>query len=655
MKEIGRVLGKRYRLVSFIGSGRFTNVFLAHDLSQSCWVAVKLLPAEVLPAGWATDPNLADRFVEAARETASVAHPNIVATRDWGKSDYGFHVVTDYLEGGSLLGILESGHLLSPSQTLMVGLEVARGLEHIHRLGLIHQNIRPSNILFDNQGQAHLADLGLSRVMLETAGMLAERSVFTRVDAVRYAPPEQTQGLTPDHKSDVYSLVLVLTEVLSGQVPFDSDDPEYTQMAKMGRQLDLGGQFGRLGRVLEEAGQPDRNERPSAGELATGLLEAAESLHRPEPLPLSRALPDMPEPGLPGSDAEAFTASSIVQDTTGTPTAVMLPQDGSPHRIEPAPATPDDPVSATRPQDGSPHRIEPAGFRRLLLLMVLLVGAVGFGGYMTWDNWFSTETRPVPDLAGTGEAGLLRIENEFGWVLDRREQRRDGTEAGQVLSQNPQPGTGLKRGETVTVWVSLGPELVAIPAGLVGIAVQDAETVLAGVGLSLGGVVERHDEIVLEGVIIQVDELFPEVEPGGQVDLVVSLGPVPRVVPAIDTGTPRAVAVEKLEDLRLRVEEWRVEDNQVASGLVVRVEPPPGTEVAADSVVTVVVSDGPQQVTVPPLATLNVEEATEILEGLGLCPGEIEGPNDTEILASNPPAAAVVDFGTCIKLITRPE
>ena len=108
---------------------------------------------------------------------------------------------------------------------------------------------------------------------------------------------------------------------------------------------------------------------------------------------------------------------------------------------------------------------ERPGFRRLLAALVALVllGAAGFGAFALWERQFGTDTQPVPDLAGADEAELLRIESEFGWVLNRLDQRQDGTVAGQVLRQEPQPGAELEEGETVAVWVSLGPELVAIP------------------------------------------------------------------------------------------------------------------------------------------------------------------------------------------------
>ncbi len=613
---IGRVLGGRFRLVTRIGAGRFTDVYMAYDLASSRRVAVKLVSEDLLPDGWA---GFASRFLEAAGEAAAVSHPHLVAVQSWGDSDLGLYVVSDYMEGGSLQGMMDAGHLLSPSQVLMVGLDITRGLEHIHGQDIIHGDIRPSNILFSRRGRARLADLGTSWALSssETEGALMARSVFSAIDAVRYASPEQAQALTPDHKSDVYSLVLVLTEALSGRVPFQSDDPEYTQMAKMSRQLDLAGQFDRLGRVLEQAGQPERDDRPTARDLGLGLLAAAETLPRPAPLILSEPGPEIPDTG----ESAAATA---------------------PDR---------------HPQQAVPKAKGRSAFRSLLAAVVALVllGAVGFGAYRLWDDWFGAETQPVPDLASATDADLLAIANELGWVLDLREQRQDGTVAGQILSQAPQPGTGLERGGTITVWISLGPELVPIPVNLAGLAVEDAENSLAAVGLSAGEITERYDEEVLQGVVIEVDEMLPQLEQGSRVDLVVSLGPAPRLVPEIDAGTSLAAALDRLEEVGLGVIEWRVADNQVEAGHVVRVEPLPGTEVAADSVVTVVVSDGSEQVRVPFLATLGVEEATELLEVIGLCRGEIEGPTDTEVLASNPPAEAVVDYGTCVSLITRPQ
>ena len=616
---IGRILGGRYRLVTYIGAGRFTRVYLAYDLSLSRRVAVKLLSEDVLPEQLTPDGALASRFLAAAEEAAAIAHPRLTAVYDWGESDIGLYTVCEYLAGGSLLGMLRGGHLLSASQTLMVGLDVARALEHLHSQETIHRDVRPSNILFDSRGRARLADLGTSWVLTssETGGALMARSVFSAIDAVRYASPEQSQGLAPDHKSDVYSLVLVLTEALSGRVPFESDDPEYTQMAKMSRHLDLAGQYGRLGRVLESAGRPDRDERPTAQNLARGLLAAAEAMPRPAPLPLAKA----------GLEIPSTDETAAVGRPEGLAEVIDSPRQGR------------------------------KAIRRLLVALVTLalLGGAGIGVYALWESQYGTDTQPVPNLAEVGEADLSDLVSEFGWVLERLERRQDGTEVGQVLSQDPLPGTGLEEGETVTVWVSLGPELVVIPGNLVGIAVEDAVDVLSAVGLSVGEITEQHSEEVVEGAIIKVDELFPDVEPGGSVDLLVSLGPTLRTVPDVAENSSLATAEEMLQEIRLGVLVWEVPSNLVEEGRVVRVEPSPGTAVPADSVVTLVVSSGPEQVRVPLLASLGVDDATAILAEVGLCIASIDGPPESEILATNPLAGEDVGFGTCIVLITRPD
>jgi len=158
--EIGRALGGRYRLVTHIGTGRFTNVYLAYDLSQSRRVAVKLLSEDILPDRWIGEGAFVGRFLEAAEEAAAVSHPHVVAAHNWGDSDLGLYVVSDYMEGGSLLGMMDAGHLLSPSQVLMVGLDAVRGLEHIHDQGIIHGDIHelwidpddPSRMILGNDG-----------------------------------------------------------------------------------------------------------------------------------------------------------------------------------------------------------------------------------------------------------------------------------------------------------------------------------------------------------------------------------------------------------------------------------------------------------------------------------------------------------------------
>ena len=621
--EVGRVLGGRYRLLKRVGAGRFTDTYIGVNLSQSSRVAVKLLANECMADGWQQDESLIQGVLQAAEAASGLKHPHLAAIRDWGESDVGPYIVSEFLSGGSLRQMLSSGYLLSPSQTLVVGLEAAQALVEIDRQGLVHGDVRPTNILFDRLGRTRLVDIGILGVLLaaETAGTLCSRPTFLPPEGLRYASPEQAQHLQPDHKSDIYSLVLVLTEALTGRVPFDSADPESTEVFKMSRQLDLAGQFASLGRVLESSVRPERDRRPTGAELAKSLFKVAETLPRPEPLPV------------PTEDPSAF-----------------VPLAGTPHTPPSSSAASGDDLT----QD-SPKR-RGASVRKLMLavLVVVVVGGFGGGGYWLWSNFFATQHTAVPNLLQVTEADLGAIVAESGWVLERLDVRQDGTTPGEVVRQEPVAGTRLAAGHTLRVFVSLGPELVAIPQNLVGRSLAEAQLALSAVGLEVGQTHAQHHEQVPEGAIVEVDAMFVKVLPASSVDLVISLGPEPRIVPEIAPGVSLAFATERLVETRLAITETQEQSNDIPAGRVVRIEPIAGTQVLADSVVTVVVSSGPVDVAVPALATLTVADAEAVLTDAMLCLGEIDGPSETEVVASDPPAGVTVPSGTCVRLITRP-
>src|SRR5438093_10109080 len=200
--QLGRVLGGRYRLLAPIGTGASANVFLAEDVVLRRRVAVK-----VLHAALAQDEPFLRRFQVEARAAAALSHPHVMAVHDWGEDADGPFLVLELLGGGSLRGLLDRGHRLSPSQSLLLGLQAARGLDYAHRRGLVHRDIKPANLLFDEEGSVRIADFGVARA-------LAEASVTEPTGAIlgtfRYASPEQARGRSVDGKADVYALALVL-------------------------------------------------------------------------------------------------------------------------------------------------------------------------------------------------------------------------------------------------------------------------------------------------------------------------------------------------------------------------------------------------------------------------------------------------------------
>ena len=266
-EEIGRVLAGRYRIIAPIGRGASAQVFLADDVRLRRRVAVKMLHDAL-----ADDAAFLRRFQAEARAAAALNHPNVMAVYDWGQDPDGDvpFLVLEYLAGGSLRSMLDRGDTLTPSQTLLVGLEATRALEYAHRRGFVHRDIKPANLLFGEEGRLRIADFGLARALAEAAWTEPQGAVL---GTARYASPEQAQGKALTGKADVYSLALVLVEAVTGQVPFTADTTIGTLMARVDRDLEVGDELGPLRSALARAGRSDpdgAHRRPRHGRRADG-------------------------------------------------------------------------------------------------------------------------------------------------------------------------------------------------------------------------------------------------------------------------------------------------------------------------------------------------------------------------------------------------
>lgn len=697
--QIGRVLGDRYRLVAPIGTGASAQVFLAEDISLKREVAVKLLHE-----GLVDDPRFLERFRAEAQATASLNHQHLVAVYDWGFDDVPY-LVTEYLAGGSLQQIFDQGYRLTNSQVLLVGLEASRALEYAHRRGLIHRDIKPSNLLFDADGRLRIADFGLARALAEAA--LTE-PMDPIIGTARYAAPEQARGQVVDGKADVYSLALVLIEAASGQVPFTTDTTVGTLMARVDKPLPVPESLGILRGPIQRSGHTEPHDRPDAGELAVALMAAAESLPRPEALPLVGALvptgfdPDPTDLGLIASP-ESFTAPASRDDLDASP---QREDTGRYDRDDAAPAddfdalTPiafdpaDPPLDAGRgandgfeptvsfdPSELPPDEFEPktmalpkvvvpeddaaetagSAARRPVETIepgrgnpiawaftgLLLVGGIVIGSWLYWRS-VGTPVHVVPDLIGSEYEDLGDLIGENGWEVTRLEGRADGSEVNNIIVQVPEPGVELAEGDELRVTVSLGNEMVTIPSltsGLNdenGFTEEDAEVRLGALGLAVGEVSGEANEDIPVGQIVRVDEPVLEVPRGESIDLVVSTGPGPRVVPAELERMEADDAVAAIELLRLNATVLREFDPIIAEGLVVSVEPPIGSEVEVGSTIILVVSDGQAPIPVPDVTGYRLADAVEVLETAGLCIGETDGPANERVKITDPPAGEFV-------------
>jgi eukaryotic-like serine/threonine-protein kinase len=640
--QVGRVLGGRYRLIAPIGSGASALVFLADDTRLRRRVAVK-----VLHHGLADDEAFLRRFRAEAHSAAALNHPNVLAVYDWGEDDGEPYLVTEYLDGGSLRGMLDAGRRLSVSQVLVVGLEATRALDYAHKRGFIHRDIKPANLLFGEEGRLRIGDFGLARALAEAAWT---EPAGAMIGTARYAAPEQARGQIVDGKGDVYSLGLVLIEAVTGRVPFTADTTIATLMGRVDTPVDVPEALGPLQTVLERAGRPDPSERPDAGQLAVRLLAASQQLDRPEPLPLV------------GATATASDLAVVDRDPTDLP---LTRTDDATVDAEAVAETTAETATETETEIGSSSGeaaeadAPPRKRRRrwlVALVVVLAVLALGSGAAFAWVK-LRVPTHEVPTLVGLTEQQARAQAQANHWKVQKLDGRQDGSVIGNVIGQDPAAGKSLAEDKTVTITVSLGNTLVAVPGDLAGKPVGDAAAGLQAISLDLGAQTPQHDESVPAGTIIAVDPATPPQLPKGEkVNVTVSDGPAPRTVPQLTSTMSFQQASQALAAVQLdgvQSDSINQFSDTVPAGQIIGTDPPAGTHVPRDSKVRVIFSKGPQPIPIPDVRRKSVADATATLQAAGFPVVAVTGSPSNPVLFTDPPPNEPHLKGTGVTLLTR--
>jgi eukaryotic-like serine/threonine-protein kinase len=643
--QIGRVLSGRYRLIAPVGTGASAQVYLADDVRLRRRVAVKILHAAL-----ADDDAFLRRFRAEAQSAAALNHPNIVAVYDWGDDDGAPYIVTEYLSGGSLRSVLDTGVRLTQSQALMVGLEATRALDYAHRRGFVHRDVKPANILFGEDRRLRIADFGLARALAEAAWTEPQGAVL---GTARYASPEQAQGQAVDGRADVYSLGLVLIEAVTGSVPFAADTTIATLMARVGKPVEVPDTLGPLQKPLTRAGLPDAADRPDAGELAIALMAAAEDLPRPEPLPLATAAPviDLPE-GDAGEDATMLGGTRVVAPGDTVVSEAVDPAAGAAIALgEPAfrpsalPEYLDDDLVVH--SDDRPGRRWPWVIAATLLAIVL-----GTGAALAW-NEVRTPSHEVPSLIGKTEAQARAAVEELGFDVERRDTRKDGSTPGEVLDTDPKAGEQLKEGDKLVLFVSLGNTPAPVPTDLVGKTLDEANAALDAAGQFTAEVTEVESEDIAAGIVMALGDGVPaELPKGSAVPLTVSKGPAPRPIPTGLEGKTYEEAAAALQAVQLKPKKVEEFSDDVEKGKIIALRPGEGTA-PRDSEVEVVISKGPDLVEVPSVRGKSLDEAVAALEGAGLVVGDAFGPANGSPFETNPPSGTKVHRGATVDIYLR--
>jgi len=637
-ESVGRVLGKRYRLLSAVGAGASAQVFLAEDVSLRRHVAVK-----VLQPGLADDEAFLKRFRAEARLVASLNHPHLLRVFDWGEESGEPYLVLEYLGGGSLLDLYERGVRLSPSQAALLGAHVARGLAYAHSRGLVHRDIKPANLLFDEEGRVRVADFGVARALAEAAWTEPAGSL---VGTARYASPEQAQGSTLDGRADVYSLALVLYEGLTGEVPFVSDTTVGTLMARVGRVLPAHPALGPLQETLAWAANPRPQDRPQAADLATRLEAAVRALPAPQPLAL----------GAHGGGAGPETIGFVARQPMVAAPAPARGAIGN-GTVAPGRAAPRDEVfdveALARANGVEEKTSHPA---RWIVALVVLLAALSAGLTVAIKDKVFTPNKTVPPLAGLSINAARHALAAGHFTLSANLAYSTHVAAGRIISQRPSGESVIKQGSAVSVVLSKGPPPEAVPS-LLNLNCNAAIRLLQEAHLKGTCPPETagYSDTVPIGQVINWSyggKLDAHRAPYGSVVLIaVSKGPAPIPIPSVFEDT-YAQAQSALAALGFTVTQSDENSTSVPAGEVTRTVPPSGTPVTKGSSVAVFVSQGPPLVMVPNLNHDTVAQATTALENAGLTLGPVYGPAKGLVFDSVPTAGTAEPKGTAVTVYT---
>lgn len=650
----GRLIGGRYRLLARRGAGATSAVFTGVDVRDHSAVAVKLLHPAL-----SSDEVFAARFTEEMSNAQALEHPNLVGVLGFGTEIVDgrtfLYVASEQVTGGSLQDIMDRGRTLAPNQALVVGLGACRGLDFLHRNGFVHHDVRPGSLLFGADRMVRLADIGLSGLLAELAW---EEPSAVELERARFASPEQGLGAEVGPRTDVYSLALTLVASITGNVPFSGDSTTAMLANRVGKLLPVTADLGGLASVLERAARPDAEERATAAQFGRGLMQAAANLDRPAPIPIVVTTPPPgavdhtgAHPTLASLANQAGAATTVMPEAAATqaipatptpgpatqqvPAMTRTPTGATARPTLPAPRPPRDPSGAVpRPPLYDEEPVEPVqrsrrkvwwGLAAAVVAAAVAIGAVVFVRSMDEKSYV------VPALTGLSEGEAQNLIAGNGWEISTQEERNDEQPAGHVIRTEPAEGVELKEGEPFTIVLSQGPTLSPLPE-INGIPLAEAAAALTAAGLQMQEMEAQFDEVVPEGVVISwtVPEQSmlvagDDVQKGTTVQVVASKGAAPREVPdMVNVGIDESLAA--LEREALVVNRLPDEFNPtVPAGVVIRQDPPGHTMVPRGTVVTIVVSLGPDNVVLPDLGPLDHASVLAALTNAGFQVGVIAG------------------------------
>lgn len=648
-KYIGRLLDNRYEILDIIGNGGMAVVYKARCHRLNRLVAIKILKDE-----YSQDQEFRRRFHAESQAVAMLNHPNIVSVYDVSTNGDADYIVMELVEGITLKQYMEKrGGSLNWKEALHFAMQIAKALEHAHNQGIVHRDIKPHNVMILKNGTAKVTDFGIARVM-------SSQSTLTReaLGSVHYISPEQAKGGRVDNRSDLYSLGVVMYEMLTGQPPYDGESPVAVALqhinggAKMPSTLNPNIPGG-MEQIIMHAMAVDPAQRyASASEMLYDLEEFRKNPNILFFFEASAAAPRMTadRPRAPvqgGRSAAERTANRAASQAPSRPRETARPAGTSRPTPSPRPA----------PEPEEPERNKTLTIAIVSCAALAVVAIVVLGILLLQGG--GTSMVEVPNFVGQVYKEIDHSEYPKFRLEDGDYQFSDEIAAGEIIDQDPAAHTNVEEGTTVRFIISNGPQTSEMK-DLVNRTKEKVEAYLADMADMHLSVIyeEEYSEEIEAGKVIRTDPEADEVLTVGQeVTVVLSKGPLTAVMDDL-TGQPRASAelhLKNLKDMNLDVRVMEENSEDVKAGQVIRTDPEKGKTIQAGQTVTIYVSKGSAVVmtTVPQVEGLDITKAVTMLTNKKLEYDyemvDSDRPKD-EVLTQSEPKGTQVPEGTVIKL-----
>jgi eukaryotic-like serine/threonine-protein kinase len=625
----GTIVDSRYRIVSRLGSGGMADVFLAEDEQLGRQVALKLLYQR-----FAEDPGFVERFRREAQAAAGLQHPNVVSVYDRGAYDGTYYIAMEYLPGRSLKQLIRAEAPLDPIRAIDITLQILKAARFAHRRGVIHRDLKPHNVIVDESDNAKVTDFGIARAgasdMTETGSIMG---------TAQYLSPEQAQGHAVSAGSDLYSIGVVLYEMLTGRVPFDAESAVSIALKHVSEAPPPMTVFNpavpaELEQVVMWALNKNPVDRPAnADQFITALEQARTAIQSGE-----RGQRTASMAALAGVAAGRYAAAAAASGVAAAAPPIGTDgYDGS----ETGPVPP--------PDEEPPHR------RRvwpwLVPLLVLLLAGGGVAAYLLLRPQKVVVPAVVKEDLNTARTQLQNA----GFAVGSPIQVTGTQKAGTVIAQDPQGGTKAKEGSTVSLTVSSGPGNTPVPT-VVGETLAQAKSSLEIANLKPGNVLKQSSTTVAADRVIDSSPAAGSSVPvGSKVTLIVSTGPPAVQVPDVtseDVGQAKAT----LQSRGFNVNTTDQVTSSATPGTVLSQDPAGGRSVPSGSTVTLIIAKAPPTVAVPNVVGKTTGAANATLGAAGF-PATQQQQTVTDqtqngvVLGQNPAASTQAKKGTTVTIV----